>query len=118
MTYVEIEISGVKRGWKFNNLAYLTFIKKVAGKDYAATAPYAMFYAGLVANAFVKEVEEDFTFEQSCDWADIIAAEHPEIIAKMDEIFTSSFQFKKLIGEIKDETGKKKKITKAGSTKT
>lgn len=118
MNYLEIEIDGVKRGWKFNNLAYVTFIKKVAGKDYLSAAPYAMFYAGLVANCFVKEVEEDFDFEKSCDWADKIAESHPEIPVKMSKIFTDSLQFKKLIEEVKEKTEKKTVPKKNGSTKT
>jgi len=99
--YIEIEIGGKLRGWLFNNLAYRSFISTIGGKDYFSVAPCAMLYAGLYSNAIIKEIPVDFTFGKVCEWADELADNNPDIIKKMDDIFTESTQFKKLIGEVK-----------------
>ncbi len=74
MSYVQIEIGGKKRGWKFNKMAELTFKERIVPGN-EMTAVYALVYAGLEANCYVKREEPDFTFETVCDWCDNISSE-------------------------------------------
>jgi len=75
MSYIQKHLGGKDRGIKFNQLAIITFWQKIDPENYKATANYAMVYAGLVANCYVKGVEKDFTFEEVCDWVDQLSQE-------------------------------------------
>lgn len=70
MSYIQIEIGGEKRGLKFNQGALIMFQSKIDKDNYAATTGYALIYAGLKANAYVKSEEFTETFETVCDWVD------------------------------------------------
>lgn len=68
--YVQIELGGVNRGWKVNQMTIELWSKMINEDAFTSSSNYAAVYAGLVANCTVKRVEEDFTFEQVCDWVD------------------------------------------------
>lgn len=111
-TYIELELNGKKYGWKFNNYAWHIFVEKARNHSYLAAAPYAMIWAGICANAYVKNVELDCTFEEVCDWVDVLADEKPEQIIALDAIFTESTQFKKMVDAARTVmTGDEKKST-------
>ena len=82
MSYIQINIGGKLRGLKFNKAAMIILSQKVDYNNYAATSNYALIYAGLKANNFLNEVEDDFTFEQVCDWADELTVDTINAIAK------------------------------------
>jgi len=107
MSYIKIEIGGKERGLKFNQLAVIILAQKVDAENYAGTANYAMVYAGLSANCYVKGEERDFTFEEVCDWVDLLTQDD---INKIDACLSGTIAYKKLIDENKKvkEPGKKK----------
>ena len=101
MSYIQIEIgpsiegqSSRLRGLKFNTGAWKIFATHVDANNYVASAAYAMIYAGLWANCFVKRIEPDFTFEQVCEWVDDLT---PEVIQSVTVIFNEMTQFKELL---------------------
>ena len=69
MSYTQIEIGGKLRGLKFNKMAQLILQDKVMAGN-LMSGVYALVYAGLVSNDYVKGVEPDYTFENVCDWTD------------------------------------------------
>lgn len=78
----------------------------------AATYGYALVYAGLKANCYVKREEADFDFEKVCEWVDEMDLSD---ISKIRECFETTQTFKKLTeamtpeSESQDETQAKKK---------
>ncbi len=126
MSYIQIEIGGKLRGLKFNQGA-LIIMKELNDLDAEpAFTGYALVYAGLKANAYVKkvefvdtiEVEEDgkkikkqnpITFEMVCDWVD----ELPEavLISAMDCFKETQMYKNTLEPEEVKEDDKKKLIT-------
>ncbi len=74
MSYVQVNMGGKLRGMKFNKMAQLIVSEKVVPGN-TMSGVYALVYAGLSANCYVKGEPEDFTFEQVCDWADELSAE-------------------------------------------
>lgn len=94
MSYIKIEIGGKERGLKFNQGAIHIFQSKIDSENIAATTGYALIWAGLKANAYVKGEEVDFTFEQVCDWCDELSE---DTIIKIITCFQETQQYKKLI---------------------
>lgn len=109
MSYLQIEIGGKLRGLKFNQYAVITMAKLVDLDNYEASAGYALIYAGLRANLYVKREEPDFTFEQVCDWVEDLSQ---ETLTKIMEVWQETQAFKDLIakGE-KEEPVTKKKLS-------
>ena len=105
MSYTQIDAGGKLRGLKFNQLALEKLSQYAKGDDNLIYA-YAIFYAGLFANCYVKREEPDFTFEQACDWFDELKEED---IIKVNAAFQDSIAYQKLLP--KEET-KKKKVKK------
>lgn len=111
MSYIEIEIGGKVRGLKFTKYAMLLINQKADIKNWAATANYAMVYAGLAANNYHKEVENDFTFEDVCDWVDDLDS---ATIVKVDTALQNANAYKATIEASKVVIATdKKKLTKA-----
>lgn len=69
MSYIQVEIGGKLRGLKFNQMALLILQEKMEPGN-LISGVYGLVWGGLKANCYVKGEEVDFTFEQSCDWAD------------------------------------------------
>lgn len=113
MSYIKITTpDGKERGLKFNQMAMILMAQKADLSNYIATAGYAMIYAGLMANCYVKQQEPDFTFEQACDWMDELSK---EVQLQIAEVFTSTQAYKDLIakGQLPEEPITKKKSRKA-----
>jgi len=110
MSYIQIEIGGKLRGLKFLQHAVITMSKYVDIDNYAATSGYAMVYGGLKCNNYVKRVEDDFTFEQVCEWVDLLSRED---LIKIHEVFAETQLYKDLV-----DKGATEVITKKKSKKT
>jgi len=113
-----ITIGGKERGIKFNELAIRKYsevvMQDVANglsneNDIAANGIYAMFWGGLIGSAYVKRETVDFTFENVCDWVEVLPS---EVIKQVSDAFVESTQFKQLITRLKEVNGVKKKNPK------
>ncbi len=115
MSYVQIEIDGIKRGLKFNNYAFNVARKKIVADDVEGTSGYAFFWGGLVANCYVKSEQPDFTFEQEVDWYDKLTTEQAEGISLAiqetqqykDSVKTEDVTDEEKKTSVKKSTGKK-----------
>ncbi len=117
MSYIQIEIGGKLRGLKFLELAVRKYseivMQDVANgldnpNDIAANGLYAMFWGGLVCNAYVKREAIDFTFEDVCEWVEAL---NVDVIKQVSDVFVECNKFKELLANIKatNETAQKKK---------
>lgn len=106
MSYLQIEIEGVKRGLKFNQMTLVIMSEYTDAKNEVASSPYALFYAALYANCYVKREEPDFDFEKACDWFDKLEKENIESLTKA---FNESISFQKDLP--KEKKSKVKKTT-------
>ena len=106
MTYTQIEIGGKLRGLKFNQMTVVTMTQYLAFDNVPASYPYALVYAALYANCYVKREEVDFTFEQVCEWVDEIGIEE---VIKIRDMFEATQSFKNLIPQTESEPLTKKK---------
>lgn len=110
MSYLQLNIGGKLRGLKYNQGAYVTFYQHVDTSDYLATVYYAVVYAGLKSNSFVKREEFTETFEQICDLVDEMPQEDKDAALK---VFSETTHWQKLVEENKEpevkETPEEKK---------
>ncbi len=103
MSYIKVDIGGKERGLKFNTLAIRLFVTKMDIANFNLTANYAMIYAGLYANCYVKGEEVDFTFEEVVDWVEAL---DQKTIDEISVVMASVEAYKKLLPEepvIEDE---------------
>lgn len=117
MSYIQIEIGGQLRGLKFNQLASELLAKYYDGET-TASFIYAMIYAGLRGNTYVKREEPDYTFETVSEWVDSMPDRDAQII-KVTAVLTETQDFKKLIEKTdtdESEDDKKKASTSETST--
>lgn len=105
MSYLQLTIGGKLRGLKFNQMALLTMSQYLDYDNIPATYGYALVYAGLRANCYVKREEADFSFEQCCEWVEQMTLED---INKVREVFEATQTFKTLSGAVAEEQTKKK----------
>lgn len=110
MSYIQIEVDGVKRGLKFNQMALVVSAQFTDEENQLGTAGYALFYAGLKANCYVKREELDLNFEQCCDLFDKLNNEQVQAITKA---FQESIAFQ---DKLPKEEIKKKKVKKTTLT--
>ena len=106
MSYIQLTIGGKSRGLKFNQMAVITMSKYLDYENMAATYAYALIYAGLEANCYVKRQEKDFTFEQVCDWVEELSQDD---LVKVRECFESTQTYKTMMEKVEEPTKKKKK---------
>lgn len=99
MSYIQIQFAGKERGLKFNQGALIEYQSSVDINSHKSTAAYAMVWAGLKANCYVKQDELDLTFEQVCDEVDNMADED---LLKVLTAFQSSTSYQKLIAAAAD----------------
>jgi len=109
MSYIKIEIGGKERGLKFNQGALITFQGKIDPDNVAGTTGYALVWAGLKANAYVKGEEFTEKFETVCDWVDELS---PETVIEVIKTFQETQAYQKLIPEEKDKKKLRHKNTK------
>lgn len=109
MSYIQVELGGKLRGLKFNQLA----IEVISTYNDAQTNSgflYAMIYGGLKGNSYVKREEPDYTFEDVCDWVDIMSNKE-KVVADVTAILTETQIWKELVKrgqEVMAEEEKKK----------
>jgi len=106
MSYCRINIGGKERGLKFNQLAWLIFNEKIDRGHVLQTAAYALVYAGLKANCYVKSEEADFDFEKVCEWVESVSDEDLE---KVNNAFQETQFYKNSEAYKKEQEGSKKK---------
>ena len=110
MSYINVEIGGKQRGLKFNKMAQLIIEQKIDPSN-LMTGVYAVVYAGLKSNCYVKGVEPDFTFEDVCDWTDGL---DDSVIVQITEAFKDTEMYKKGQSYQADlEAAKKKENSKS-----
>jgi hypothetical protein len=109
--YISIEIGGSVRGLKFNQMAMITVARYLDYENIEATFAYALVYAGLKANCFVKREEFTHSFEEVCDWVEQM---DPADLLKVKDVFEQTQAFKS-ITESKEKVTKKKPRTKSES---
>ena len=105
MIYIQINLGGKERGLKFNQMSVITMTKYLDFENIPATYGYAIVYAGLVANCYVKREEPDFTFEQICDLVDEMSLDD---ITKVRDCFEATQVFKSLLPKEEEVMTKKK----------
>lgn len=126
MSYIQIEIGGKLRGLKFNQMSLMIFSSKTDKDEPTASSGYALIYAGLKANSYVKgeefvettevdgkKVETPITFEMVCDWYEELSE---ETILKVVKCFNETQTFKNLL-PASDKKKLKQKNTKTNASK-
>jgi len=111
MSYLQLELGGKLRGLKFNQLA-IEIISTHNDNSTQSAFMYAMIYGGLMGNSYVKREEPDYTFENVCDWVDVMENK-TEAIAKVTEVLTSTQVWKNLVKAGEEITEEKKKVNSA-----
>ena len=106
MSYIQINLGGKQRGLKFNQMAVVTMTQYLDFGNVAATYGYALVYAGLLSNCYVKREEADFKFEEVCDWVDEMSSEE---LINVRDCFETTQAFKNLIPNEGELTKKKQK---------
>ena len=106
MSYVQIDIGGKLRGLKFNKMAQLTLQDKIQVGN-LMSGIYALIYAGLTADDYVKGIEPDYTFENVCDWCDTLKDED---LLKIQDAYQQTEAYK--LGQAYLEDAKKKESHK------
>jgi len=106
MSYLQIEIGGKLRGLKFNQLA-IEIIAKHNDAETTSAFMYSVIYGGLRGNSYVKREEPDYTFEQVCDWVDVMENK-AEVMISVTNALSETQTFKSLVPKEKEATGKKK----------
>lgn len=119
MSYIQLTIGSKIRGLKYNQMAVMVMSQHLDYDNMAATYGYALIYAGLKANCYVKREEPDFTFEKVCEWVDEMTYED---LMKAKECFESTQTYRKLtdIGaaaQEEEQTKKKQKSTGKKATR-
>ncbi len=118
--YTTIEISGRKVGLKFNMYAIEQF-EQVKGRAGNIKNFTTIIWAGLLGNAYVKQIEPELTFEDISDWVDeqILMGDESGELNRISEVFLNSQVLQATIkkaqsnGDIESEVLKKKIVTQA-----
>jgi hypothetical protein len=94
--YTEITINGRKAGLKFNMYAIEQF-ETIKGRNGNIKNFTTIIYAGILGNAYVKQVEPQFTFEEVCDWLDeqLLNGDANGELKHLMEVFANSRAIKK-----------------------
>lgn len=104
MSYIQIELGGKLRGFKFNMMSLEVFSKNINAEAVHTTSIYATFYAGLIGNCAVKREEPDFTFEDVCGWVDELYEKgRKEDIEKVCAVWVETHVYKNALKEFQDK---------------
>ena len=114
MSYIQVEMGGKLKGMKFNKYAEDILRKKVQ-PDNLLSGIYSLVYSGLVANCFVKQIAQDFTFEEVCDWVDQLS---DEVLLQIHTAFRESDSYKKGQALIDEQAAKEEAASKITSNGT
>lgn len=107
MSYLQIEIGGKQRGLKFNQLA-IEIMSQYNDTGTNTGFMYAMIYGGLRGNSYVKREEPDYTFEQVCDWVDVLTNK-TEVITEVTRVMSETQIWKDLVDKGKEVAEEEKK---------
>jgi hypothetical protein len=105
VSYIQLEIGGKLRGLKFNQLSLEVYTKNLNyGNAINASTIYATFYAGLVANCYVKQEEPDFTFEDVTNWVDELYEQgRKKDIEKVCNCWAETHTYREWLEEFKEK---------------
>jgi hypothetical protein len=89
--YCEITIEGQKTGLKFNMYAFEQ-LQVIKGKEGGIRDTTALVWAGMLGNAYVKQTEPAFSFEQVSDWLEdqLFSNDQEGQLAKINEVVTAA----------------------------
>jgi hypothetical protein len=105
MSYIKVLINGKEYGLKFNQGALIKTNELTDKGNIAGTTLFAVVYAGLLMNAYVKKEEFTETFETVCDWVEELS---PEVGVEIMKTFQQITIFQKALKEVEES---KKKLT-------
>lgn len=109
MNYIQKKIGGKLRGLKFNQGTDIEFFSKNGSNTNAIFRCYALVWAALVCNCFVKGEEVDFTFENVCDWCEELPeTEKEKFYLDIMDVYKSVHKFEEDLP--KEENDDKKKL--------
>lgn len=100
--YTEVIINGRKAGLKFNMYAVEQF-EHVKGRNGNVKNFTTIIYAGILGNAYVKQTEPQFSFEEVSDWVEetVLAGDPEGELNRVSEVFTNSKVLQTLIDKNK-----------------
>lgn len=115
INFIEIELGGQLRRFKFDMFAVEFFEKEIAGRILAnpsiAENPKlaervsinCTIYAGLSSDYTLKSKQIDFTYEDIVDWVDKADEEGKyENVKKICDTYANTFEYKKWLKEFQD----------------
>jgi len=103
--YIQIDINGKKVGLKFNMYAGEN-LSSVKGNPTTSANIVRMVWAGILGNAFVKQIEPEVSFEDVVEWVDnlTLSGDKEGVLQKISDTFLNSQPMQKLLS--KDEEKK------------
>lgn len=107
--YIQIEINGKKVGLKFN-MAAGESLATVKGAKSTYSNIVTIVWAGILGNAFVKQIDPEVTFEEVAEWVEdkSLSGDEEGELNKVSDAFLQSQPIQKLINTGKEDTKKKK----------
>jgi len=113
--YIQVEINGKKVGLKFNMYAAEN-LNSIKGNPTSGANIIRMVWAGIIGNAFIKQIEPEVSFEEVADWAEILMLKDDadNTLQKIVETFLEAQPVKVLMDKAKqqeEEEAKKKPLT-------
>lgn len=105
MNYLQIEIGGKPRGLKFTQATYAEMLGRLGESTNNYFGFYCIVWGALKINCEIKNEPLDFTFENVCDWCDIMSDEDA---LKINEAYQSTLEY---IKSVKKEQDDKKKLS-------
>lgn len=103
--YIQVEINEKKVGLKFNMYAAENFTN-VIGSQTSSANIVRMIWAGILGNAFVKQIDPEVSFEDVADWVETLTlkGDHEQVLDKITETFLDSEPIKVLLDKATDKT--------------
>lgn len=94
---------GKDRGWKVNMMSLEIWGRKIIDEAFNSSSAYGAVFGGLVANCWAKEEDQDFTYEQVCDWVDEInlTDEGEELLKQIRDMFEASQYYIRVLEKMK-----------------
>lgn len=107
--YIQIEVNGKNVGLKFNMYALEQF-QSIKGNNTLTKYIATVIYAGVLGNAYVKQIEPELTFEEVNDFYEeqFMAGDPNGVLDKISSTFIES-QAYKFYSKAKEEDDSKKK---------
>lgn len=87
---INITIGGKERTLRFNQYAMEVWVKNTDFEAPETSSVYAVFFAGLIADYYVKRVEPDFSFADVVGWVDELSETDLPTIEKVAKEFAAT----------------------------